>query len=227
MINRLINVKRLYRILCVLLVSGVLCTCMQLDVSAQPASSTPLEVAVKVDAANIRFEPSASSRIVGRVHRGEILDVYLNEPRGGWYLIQKGTLRGWIRSSLVVPALRVDQERPGDNDRGDLLKAGWKFYAAAQEIEYFYHGSSVEREWPFVRLWSRDRRPVGTWTSMRLTLDCERKEYMLTESIGYKSDGSVSAMNDFRTIARPKEIAPDSVMFTLAKELCKRPVEFN
>ena len=55
---------------------------------------------VRARVANIRSAPSASSRIVGRAERGEVLRTL--ERRNSWVKVQQeGGLKGWVARRLV------------------------------------------------------------------------------------------------------------------------------
>lgn len=61
--------------------------------------STPYHI-VKVKTANVRSQPTTSSRIVGKVSYGDALKTL--ERRSGWVKIQRdGGLRGWISRNLL------------------------------------------------------------------------------------------------------------------------------
>lgn len=65
----------------------------------QLTGNTPYHI-VKVKTANVRSQPSTSSRIVGKVSYGDALKTL--ERRSGWIKIQRdGGLRGWISRNLL------------------------------------------------------------------------------------------------------------------------------
>lgn len=60
---------------------------------------TPYHI-VKVKTANVRSQPSTSSRIVGKVSYGDTLKTL--ERRTGWIKVQRdGGIRGWISRQLL------------------------------------------------------------------------------------------------------------------------------
>jgi len=62
-------------------------------------SSTPYHI-VKVKTANVRSQPSTSSRVLGKVSYGDALKTL--ERRSGWVKVQRdGRLRGWISRALL------------------------------------------------------------------------------------------------------------------------------
>lgn len=62
-------------------------------------SSTPYHI-VKVKTANVRSQPTTSSRILGTVSYGDALKTL--ERKGGWVKVQRdGGLRGWISRALL------------------------------------------------------------------------------------------------------------------------------
>jgi hypothetical protein len=62
-------------------------------------SSTPYHI-VKVKTANVRSQPTTSSRIVGKVSYGDALKTL--ERKSGWVKVQRdGGLRGWISRKLL------------------------------------------------------------------------------------------------------------------------------
>ncbi|NQW53000.1 MAG: SH3 domain-containing protein [Rhodospirillales bacterium] len=65
----------------------------------QLTSPTPYHV-VKVKVANMRSQPTTSSRIIGRFFYGDTLRTL--ERRSGWVKVQRdGGLRGWISRQLL------------------------------------------------------------------------------------------------------------------------------
>ena len=61
--------------------------------------STPYHI-VKVKTANMRSQPSTSSRILGKVSYGDALKTL--ERKSGWVKVQRdGGLRGWISRTLL------------------------------------------------------------------------------------------------------------------------------
>ncbi|TAJ97275.1 MAG: peptide-binding protein [Reyranella sp.] len=65
----------------------------------QLTGSTPYHI-VKVKIANVRSQPSTSSRIVGKVSYGD--PVKTLEHKSGWVKVQRdGGLRGWISRKLL------------------------------------------------------------------------------------------------------------------------------
>lgn len=61
--------------------------------------STPYHI-VKVKTANVRSQPTTSSRIVGKVSYGDALKTL--ERKSGWVKVQRdGGLRGWISRKLL------------------------------------------------------------------------------------------------------------------------------
>lgn len=65
----------------------------------QLTSSTPYHV-VKAKIANMRSQPTTSSRIVGKASYGEALKTL--ERKSGWVKVQReGGLRGWVSKHLL------------------------------------------------------------------------------------------------------------------------------
>jgi lipoprotein-anchoring transpeptidase ErfK/SrfK len=66
---------------------------------------------INSDRANIRFSPSAASPVIGRVERGDHVDVVDDEgePPQGWTLLRPF---GAIRTRLLVPVGPTSDERP-------------------------------------------------------------------------------------------------------------------
>jgi SH3-like domain-containing protein len=65
----------------------------------QLTSSTPYHI-VKVKTANMRSQPTTSSRIIGKFSYGDTLRTL--ERRSGWIKVQReGGLRGWISRQLL------------------------------------------------------------------------------------------------------------------------------
>ena len=65
----------------------------------QLTGATPYHI-VKVKTANVRSQPTTSSRIVGRVSYGDALKTL--ERKSGWVKVQRsGGLRGWISRKLL------------------------------------------------------------------------------------------------------------------------------
>jgi SH3-like domain-containing protein len=62
-------------------------------------SSTPYHV-VKVKVANMRSQPTTSSRIIGKLVYGDTLRTL--ERKSGWVMVQRnGGLRGWVARRLL------------------------------------------------------------------------------------------------------------------------------
>jgi SH3-like domain-containing protein len=61
-------------------------------------SSTAYHI-VKVKIANLRSQPTTTSRIVGKFAYGDTLQTL--ERRGGWVKVQREGLRGWISRKLL------------------------------------------------------------------------------------------------------------------------------
>jgi SH3-like domain-containing protein len=62
-------------------------------------SSTPHHI-VKVKSANMRAEPTTSSRIIARLVRGDVLRTLTQ--KGGWVRVQRESgLRGWVARRLL------------------------------------------------------------------------------------------------------------------------------
>lgn len=60
--------------------------------------STPYHI-VKVKIANMRSQPTTTSRVVGKVSYGDTLKTL--ERREGWVKVQREGLRGWISKKLL------------------------------------------------------------------------------------------------------------------------------
>jgi len=76
------------------------------------------DVRVKVSKANVRSQPSLSGKVVGKVERGDTLEVLASSQK--WVKVNGGGVEGWIYGKLVenVPEARPSSASRAASDTG-------------------------------------------------------------------------------------------------------------
>lgn len=204
-------------------------------VAGTAQDTMPYTAAVTVRA-TLRETPAEKSKSAGILPKGTELQVHAEKGRTGWYYVTAGRLRGWIHDSMFVP-LEISTVKSSD-ELPDIPESvgtrttspetrGWKVYATSVAGDHYYKPFGILWADNIARLWTMRLAPSGEETDNYLVIDCVRKEFMLLDSIDYDGAGKALGSTSFKSVARPSPIAPDSVVYTLSRELCRtRGVSF-
>lgn len=198
--------------------------CAGLSISAFAQKS----VIVATEQANVRETPSAQSKVVGKVKKGNVLSQSVTI--GDWHYITFGNLRGWVhRSTVETPVVR---ERPrGDfiidpylRERSyrDVYADKWVSFFSDDEEARYYNPSTMVRKGDLVKVWTKTSNLKNfSSSSSYLIFDCEKYEFSILQTVEYNSDGKVVKDNDYRKIATFRSVTPESIGEILLKEICE------
>lgn len=208
--------------------------------SAVPGQQKNAPVVVTVKLANVRETPSARSKIVGRVKKGELLVASANE--GDWYYISHGRTRGWLHYTVIKKA--ADSDLP-DLSRFEVKDPArpqsplppiqppskeWTLVSATtandaiETIFYFRPDSLIKLYAGTYKVWARavEVKPDvrrGYYSLQLFVINCPSNQYKITRIVIYDAKDNILSDEEVGDMAFVDAI-PSSIAHHLLQKAC-------
>jgi uncharacterized protein YgiM (DUF1202 family) len=168
---------------------------------------------IKVKGANFRDGPSAKSKVIGKITKGEEVEILDVSESGSWYRVLYKGAEGWLHESTVTnkrvreelirnineapqmpPKIytekaRVLQSRPTIIGESNVK---WRSITNAADIDYQINDAGIRNRGEFISLWVRKYRKGSVNELHSYDINCRTDLSRYRGKIEYGSDGRVA-----------------------------------